>query len=141
MRVDLKKMLVFWLNTSSLSRSFDRSTSIGPTCRHETEKFDGSSFKPNGWPHPPFRACEIWHATPGTCGSSNTLTQTLSLGESALKVVLTQPRSSARAEWTVKAAVAATTRSHFIFQLSRIAAGRPETRRHRSNLGRARRPA
>src|SRR5580693_8399104 len=95
MRVVLKKMLVFCVNTSSLSPSFDRSASIGPFCRHDTEKFDGSSFKPNGWPQPPFLACEIWQTMPGTCGSSKTLTQTLSLGDSALNVVLTQSRSVA----------------------------------------------
>src|ERR1700722_12632270 len=91
-------MLVFWLNTSSFSPSFDRSTSIGPFCRHETEKLDGSSFKPNGWPQPPFLACEMWHTMPGTFGSSNALTHTLSLGESALNVVLTQLKSVACAE-------------------------------------------
>jgi hypothetical protein len=35
--------------------------------------------------------------TPGTLGSSKLLTQTLSLGDVNLKVVLTQARSSARA--------------------------------------------
>src|SRR5208282_1891930 len=35
--------------------------------------------------------------TPGTLGSLNSLTHTLSLGDSKLKVVLTQARSSARA--------------------------------------------
>jgi hypothetical protein len=35
--------------------------------------------------------------TPGTLGSSKLLTQTLSLGEVNLKVVLTQAKSSARA--------------------------------------------
>src|SRR5215470_19295169 len=39
----------------------------------------------------------MWQVTPGTLGSSNSLTQTLSLGESSLKVVLTHARSSARA--------------------------------------------
>src|SRR6266403_3741823 len=39
----------------------------------------------------------MWQTTPGTLGSSKSLTQTLSLGESRLKVVLTQARSSARA--------------------------------------------
>src|SRR5580704_321019 len=95
MRVVLKKMLVFWLNTSSSSRSFDRSTSIGPICRHEIEKLDGSSFKPKGWPQPPFLACEMWQTIPGTCGSSKTLTHTLSFGDKALNVVLTQSRSVA----------------------------------------------
>jgi hypothetical protein len=36
--------------------------------------------------------------TPGTLGSSNSLMHTLSLGDSSLKVVLTQARSSARAK-------------------------------------------
>ena len=36
--------------------------------------------------------------TPGTAGSSNWLTQTLSFGDSRLKVVLMQGRSSARAK-------------------------------------------
>src|SRR5262249_33728448 len=39
----------------------------------------------------------MWQTTPGTAGSSKSLTQTLSLGESRLKVVLMQPISSARA--------------------------------------------
>src|SRR5580700_6747135 len=107
-------MLVFWLNTSSFSASFERSTSIGPFCRHETEKLDGSSFSPNGWPHPPFLACEMWHAMPGTCGSSKTLTHTLSLGENALNVVLTQLKSVACAEPRGIAASTATIKSHFI---------------------------
>src|SRR5580658_9040268 len=110
-------MLVFWLNTSSFSPSFDRSTSIGPFCLHETEKLDGSSFRPNGWPQPPFRACEMWHAMPGTCGSSKALTHTLSLGESALNVVLTQLRSVAYAEWTDITASTAAVKSHFICAL------------------------
>src|SRR6185437_11111534 len=102
-------MLVFWLNTSSLSVSFDRSTLTGPTCRHEIEKLEGSSFKPNGWPQPPFLACEIWQATPGTFGSSKTLTHTLSLGESRLNVVLTQSKSVASAGRMDKTASAAST--------------------------------
>jgi hypothetical protein len=52
---------------------------------------------------------------PGTCGSSNTLTHTLSLGESALNVVLTQPKSVAWAEWMDITVVAAAIKSHFIF--------------------------
>src|SRR5690242_6719996 len=39
----------------------------------------------------------MWQTMPGTRGSSKSLTQTLSLGESRLNVVLTQARSSARA--------------------------------------------
>jgi hypothetical protein len=77
--------------------SVERSVVIGPSCRQATEKFDGSSLRPSGCPHPPFRACEMKQVTPGTLGSSKLLTQTLSLGEVNLKVVLTQARSSARA--------------------------------------------
>ena len=62
-----------------------------------TEKFDGSSLRPSGWPQPPLRACEMWQTTFGTCGSSKTLTQTLSFGDSRLNVVLTQSISAARA--------------------------------------------
>src|SRR5262245_28395920 len=90
-------MLVFWVNTSSLLSSLEMSTSIGPTCRQATEKFEGSSLRPRGWPQPPLRAWEMWQTTPGTSGSSKSLTQTLSFGESRLKVVLMQPISSARA--------------------------------------------
>ena len=95
MRVRLKKMEVFWLNASSFSGSFARSTLIGPTWRQDTEKLDGSSLSPNGWPHPPLRACEMNQAAPGTAGSSNSLTQTLSLGDRTLKVVLMHGKSSA----------------------------------------------
>src|SRR5512132_70195 len=97
MRVALKKMLVFSLNASSFSGSVERSVVIGPSCRQATEKFDGSSLSPSGWPQPPFRACEMKQVTPGTLGSSKSLTHTLSFGDSRLKVVLTQARSSARA--------------------------------------------
>src|ERR1700730_6509977 len=107
-------MLVFWLNTSSFSASFDRSIAIGPICLHDTEKFDGSSFNPSGWRHPPFLACEMWHAMPGTCGSSKTLTHTLSLGESALNVVLTQLKSVACAERVDITTSTASVKSHFI---------------------------
>src|SRR5258707_10554840 len=37
----------------------------------------------------------MWQATPETLGSSKSLTQTLSFGDSRLNVVLTQPTSSA----------------------------------------------
>src|SRR5512132_96150 len=97
MRVALKKMLVFSLNASSFSGSVERSVVIGPSCRQATEKFDGSSLRRSGWPQPPFRACEMKQVTPGTLGSSKSLTQTLSFGDSRLKVVLTQARSAARA--------------------------------------------
>src|SRR5215469_12990315 len=97
MRVRLKKIEVFCVKTSCPSLSLARSTSIGPTCRHDTEKFDGSSLRPKGWPQPPLRACEMWQTTFGTCGSSNALTQTLSFGDSRLKVVLMQSISAARA--------------------------------------------
>src|SRR5262249_45898239 len=79
MRVRLKKMEVFSLKASSLSGSFASSTVIGPTWRQDTEKLEGSSLSPKGWPHPPLRACETKQATPGTAGSSDSLTQTLSL--------------------------------------------------------------
>src|ERR1700730_15016616 len=107
-------MLVFWLNTSSFSASFDRSIAIGPICLHDTEKFDGSSFNPSGWRHPPFLACEMWHAMPGTCGSSKTLTHTLSLAENALNVVLTQLKSVEFAERRGIASSTDTIKSHFI---------------------------
>src|SRR5215471_17806680 len=97
MRVRLKKMEVFSLKASSLSGSFARSTVTGPTWRQDTEKLEGSLLSPKGWPHPPLRACEIKQATPGTAGSSNSLTQTLSLGDRRLKVVLMHGKSSARA--------------------------------------------
>ena len=48
MRVRLKKMLVLLVNASSLFGNFERSTVIGPTCRQETEKLEGSSFSPKG---------------------------------------------------------------------------------------------
>src|SRR5271156_2592422 len=105
-------MLVFSLNTSSFALSFERSTSIGPDCLQDTEKFEGSSFKPSGWPHPPFLACEMWQTMPGIFGSSKALTHTLSLGESALNVVLTQSKSVACAAWTD--ITASTAKSHFI---------------------------
>src|ERR1700681_3456208 len=91
-------MLVFSLKTSSLSDSLARSTLTGPVWRQATEKFDGSSLSPSGWPHPPFRACEMWQGTPGTFGSSKSATHTLSLGERKLNVVLMQLSSSARAK-------------------------------------------
>src|SRR5215475_10480219 len=97
MRVALKKMLVFSLKACSLDGNFERSVATGPACRQASEKFEGSSLRPSGWPQPPLRAWEMWQVTPATLGSSNSLTQTLSLGESSLKVVLTQARSSARA--------------------------------------------
>src|SRR5260221_11092372 len=88
-------MLVFSLKASSFEGSLAMSTEIGPICRQESEKFDGSSFSPSGWPQPPLRPCDMWQTTPGTRGSSKSLTQTLSLGDSRLNVVLTQARSSA----------------------------------------------
>src|SRR6266851_4871436 len=90
-------MLVFSVKTSSLGGSFARSIVIGPTCRQATEKFEGSSLRPSVWPQPPLRACEMWQVTPGTFGSSKSLTQTLSFGDKRLNVVLMQPRSSALA--------------------------------------------
>src|ERR1700734_2915652 len=93
---------------------------MGPFCRHETEKLDGSSFSPNGWPQPPFLACEMWQTMPGTFGSSKALTQTLSLGESTLNVVLTQLRSVARATPIDDTASAATMTSDFISAISAL---------------------
>src|ERR1700724_200031 len=97
MRAALKMMLVFSVKTSSSSVNFDMSTLMAPVWRQATEKFDGYSLKPSGWPHPPFRACEMWQVTPGIFGSSKPVTHTLSLGESKLNVVLMQLKSSARA--------------------------------------------
>lgn len=77
-----------------LSGSFEMSTVIGPVWRQATEKFEGSSLRPSGWPHPPLRACEMKQVTPGTLGS---LTHTLSFGDSRLNVVLTHAKSSAKA--------------------------------------------
>ena len=96
MRVALKKMLVFSVKASSFRQRRDVG-SVGPIWRHDTEKFEGSSLRPNGCPQPPLRDCEMKQVTPGTFGSSKSLTQTLSLGDVNLKVVLTQARSSARA--------------------------------------------
>src|SRR5260221_10830160 len=90
-------MLVFSVKTSSCSGSLARSTVIGPVWRQATEKFEGSSLRPSGWPQPPLRACDMWQVTPATLGSSKWLTHTLSFGDSRLKVVLMQPRSSALA--------------------------------------------
>src|ERR1035437_7476692 len=56
----------------------------------------------------------MWHTMPGTCGSSKTLTHTLSFGESALNVVLTQPKSVARAELIDITTSAATKKIDFI---------------------------
>ena len=53
MRVRLKKGLVLLVNASSLFGNFERWTVIGPTCRQETEKLEGSSFSPKGCPQPP----------------------------------------------------------------------------------------
>src|SRR5215468_4549677 len=97
MRVALKKMLVFSLKACSLDGSFERSVATGPACRQASEKFEGSSLRPSGWPQPPLRACDTKQTTPGTFGSSKALTQTLSFGDSRLKVVLMQGRSSALA--------------------------------------------
>src|SRR6266436_9403581 len=88
-------MLVFSLKTSAFGGSVARSTVIGPTWRQATEKLEGSSLSPKGWPQPPLRACEIWQVTPGTLGSSKSLTHTLSFGDKRLNVVLMQPRSLA----------------------------------------------
>ena len=97
MRVLLKKMLVFSVNASSFAGSLVMSVVIGPIWRQDTEKFDGSSLRPKGWPQPPVRAWEMKQVTPGTSGSSKSLMHTLSFGDSRLKVVLTHGKSSARA--------------------------------------------
>src|SRR5262249_13254349 len=70
---------------------------IGPTCRHAIEKCDGSSASPSPPLMPPVRAWLIWHATPGTFGSSNALTHPRSFGPTKRNVVLTHGKSSARA--------------------------------------------
>jgi hypothetical protein len=53
-------------NTSSFSSNLKMSTDRGPVCRHETAKCDGSSLRPSGRQHPPFRAWEMQHVTPET---------------------------------------------------------------------------
>ena len=68
-----------------------------PDWRQEMENRLGSSERPSEPPSPPVRAWLIWQATPGTFGSSNALTQTLSLRPSSRNVVLTQAISSASA--------------------------------------------
>src|SRR3984893_582908 len=121
MRVALKMMLVFSVKTSSSSVNFDMSTLMAPVWRQATEKFDGSSLRPSGWPHPPFRACEMWQVTPGTLGSSKSATHTLSLGERKLNVVLMQLSSSARAKAGIakRNTVAIKHKSHFRSPFSR----------------------
>src|SRR6185437_6840047 len=59
----------------------------------------------------------MWQTTFFTCGSSKTLTQTLSLGDSRLKVVLTQSISAARAvpPAAQKSSAAAAIRNSLIF--------------------------
>src|SRR5262245_38666996 len=93
--VSLKRSDVFTLNTSAFLGSFARSTVIGPTCRHASAKRDLSSATPTVPFMPPVRACERWHVTPGTWGSSKALTQILSLAPRRRNVVDTQPISSA----------------------------------------------
>ena len=97
MRVFLKKMLVFSLKASSRSGCFEMSAVIGPrlTAGHreigrilvEAERLAPAAFSSLR-----DEAGDPWHL-----GSSKSLTQTLSFGESRLKVVLTQDRSSAEA--------------------------------------------
>src|SRR5215510_15486336 len=70
---------------------------IGPTCRHAIEKREGSSARPMVPLRPPVRAWLMWHATPGTLGSSKALTQTRSFLPMRRNVVLTHARSSALA--------------------------------------------
>src|ERR1700730_3774644 len=117
MRVALKMMLVFSVKTSSSSVNFDMSTLMAPVWRQATEKFDGSSLRPSGWPHPPFRACEMWQVTPGTFGSSKSATHTLSLGERKLNVVLMQLSSSARAKAGIATKSTVAIKHSFTFDL------------------------
>ena len=77
-RVCLKMSDVRSLNTSASFGNFAISTVIGPTCRHASAKRERSSAIPTLPFMPPVRACERWHATPGTSGSSKALTQILS---------------------------------------------------------------
>ena len=60
------------------------------------ENRDRSSATPIVPLNPPVRACDRWHVTPGTLGSSKALTQILSSAHTR-QVVLTQPISSASA--------------------------------------------
>src|ERR1700730_6939897 len=117
MRLSLKMMLVFSVNTSSSSVNFDMSTLMAPVWRQATEKFDGSSLRPSGWPHPPFRACEMWQVTPGTFGSSKSATHTLSFGERKINVVLMQLSSSARAKAGIATKSTVAIRHRFTFDL------------------------
>jgi hypothetical protein len=61
------------------------------------EKREGSSANPNVPLRPPVLAWLMWQVTPGTLGSSNALTQTLSLAPTTRNVVLRHVKSSARA--------------------------------------------
>jgi hypothetical protein len=72
--------------------------------------------------------------TPGTLGSSKLLTQTLSLGEVNLKVVLTQARSSARARLDAARSSIADSKSGLI----RLSNGRPALRLVNIKAGRIR---
>src|SRR5437763_834009 len=110
------------------------STEIGPTWRQAIEKRDGSSASPRPPLMPPVRAWLIWHATPGTLGSSNALTHTRSFGPTKRNVVLTQGRSSAHAGTAKQKAVVnvaaagnqAVMRSNF--NISVIASGAKQSR-------------
>jgi len=44
----LKKILVFSVNAPSYFGSIEMSVVIGPSCRQETKKFDGTSLRPKG---------------------------------------------------------------------------------------------
>src|SRR5215471_136840 len=94
-RVSLKMSDVRSLNTSAFFGSCARSTVIGHTCRHAMAKRERSSATPNVPFIPPVRACERWHVTPGTLGSSKALTQILSFAPQTRNVVETQPISAA----------------------------------------------
>src|SRR5579885_82859 len=54
----------------------------------------------------------MWHTTPGTFGSSKSLTHTLSSGDSSRKVVLMHPRSAAFARGAHDSAAATSTRTN-----------------------------
>jgi hypothetical protein len=60
MRVRLKKMDVFWLKASSFFRQLREVDSNRPNLpTRDREIGSWSSFRPRGWPQPPFLACEM----------------------------------------------------------------------------------
>src|SRR5262249_29207547 len=88
-RVCLKMSDVLSLKTSSSLGNFASSTVIGPIRRQEIEKRERSSATPKVPLSPPVRACERWHVTPGTLGSSKALTQIWSFAPTMRNVVAT----------------------------------------------------